>query len=165
MNFWPPPPLKFSARYVDLVSRIHLWSQVRVEGEQKVAELQAVVEELNGKLGTFTQVPQTLRLSVLTLLSSPQESEKGETALQHYWEQAASSSATASRLTEELGVASSERDDFRRQLFAAKAERDDMAGLAERRQQEVERVSGEIRALTEQVGLLLFSSSLIHCDL
>ena len=58
MNFWPPPPLKFSARYVDLVSRIHLWSQVRVEGEQKVAELQAVVEELNGKLGTFTQVPQ-----------------------------------------------------------------------------------------------------------
>ena len=27
-----------------------------------------------------------------------------------------------------------------------------MAGLAERRQQEVERVSGEIRALTEQVG-------------
>ena len=165
MNFWPPPPLKFSARYVDLVSRIHLWSQVRVEGEQKVAELQAVVEELNGKLGTFTQVPQTLRLSVLTLLSSPQESEKGETALQHYWEQAASSSATASRPTEELGVASSERDDFRRQLFAAKAERNDMAGLAERRQQEVERVSGEIRALTEQVGLLLFSSSLIHCDL
>ena len=49
-------------------------------------------------------------------------------------------------------MASSERDDFRRQLFAAKAERDDMAGLAERRQQEVERVSGEIRALTEQVG-------------
>ena len=31
-------------------------AQVRVEGEQKVAELQAVVEELNGKLGTFTQV-------------------------------------------------------------------------------------------------------------
>jgi len=108
--------------------------KVRVEGEQKVAELQAVVEELNGKLGTFTQ-----------------ETEKGETALQHYREQAASSSATASRLTEELGVASAERDDFRRQLFAAKAERDDMAGLAERRQQEVERVSGEIRALTEQV--------------
>ena len=51
------------ACYVDLVSRIHLWSQVRVEGEQKVAELQAVVEELNGKLGTFTQVPQNLRLS------------------------------------------------------------------------------------------------------
>ena len=49
-------------------------------------------------------------------------------------------------------MASAERDDFRRQLFAAKAERDDMAGLAERRQQEVERVSGEIRALTEQVG-------------
>ena len=36
--------------------KFHLWSQVRVEGEQKVAELQAVVEELNGKLGTFTQV-------------------------------------------------------------------------------------------------------------
>ena len=33
-----------------------VWSQVRVEGEQKIAELQAVVEELNGKLGTFTQV-------------------------------------------------------------------------------------------------------------
>ena len=32
--------------------------QVRVEGEQKIAELQAVVEELNGKLGTFTQVPK-----------------------------------------------------------------------------------------------------------
>ena len=27
-----------------------------MEGEQKIAELQAVVEELNGKLGTFTQV-------------------------------------------------------------------------------------------------------------
>ena len=40
--------------------KFHLWSQVRVEGEQKVAELQAVVEELNGKLGTFTQVPQNL---------------------------------------------------------------------------------------------------------
>jgi len=108
--------------------------KVRVEGEQKVAELQAVVEELNGKLGTFTQ-----------------ETEKGETALQHYREQAASSSATASRLTEELGTASAERDDFRRQLFAAKAEKDDMAGLAERRQQEVERVAGEIKALTDQV--------------
>ena len=63
-------------------------------------------------------------------------------------------------------MASAERDDFRRQLFAAKAERDDMAGLAERRQQEVERVSGEIRALTEQVcecaPALCFS--LIRCD-
>ena len=53
-------------------------------------------------------------------------------------------------------MASAERDDFRRQLFAAKAERDDMAGLAERRQQEVERVAGEIRSLTEQVGFLSF---------
>ena len=52
-------------------------------------------------------------------------------------------------------MASAERDDFRRQLFAAKAEKDDMAGLAERRQQEVERVSGEIRALTEQVFYLI----------
>ena len=51
-------------------------------------------------------------------------------------------------------MASAERDDFRRQLFAAKAERDDMAGLAERRQQEVERVAAEIRSLTEQVGFL-----------
>ena len=59
-------------------------------------------------------------------------------------------------------MASAERDDFRRQLFAAKAERDDMAGLAERRQQEVERVSGEIRALTEQVCSPSFSP--IHCD-
>ena len=41
---------------------INFWTpQVRVEGEQKVAELQAVVEELNGKLGTFTQVPKSRR--------------------------------------------------------------------------------------------------------
>ena len=39
----------------------------------------------------------------------------------------------------------------RRQLFSARAERDDMAGLAERRQAEVERAAGEIRALTGQV--------------
>ena len=61
-------------------------------------------------------------------------------------------------------MASAERDDFRRQLFAAKAERDDMAGLAERRQQEVERVSGEIRALTEQVCALALCFSLIRFD-
>ena len=61
-------------------------------------------------------------------------------------------------------MASAERDDFRRQLFAAKAERDDMAGLAERRQQEVERVSGEIRALTEQVCAPALCFSLIRCD-
>ena len=41
--------------------------QVRVDGEQKVAELQAQVEEQGAKLAGFTQ-----------------ESEKGETALQHY---------------------------------------------------------------------------------
>ena len=133
---------------------------MRVEGEQKVAELQAVVEELNGKLGTFTQVlklrwDQEIVLFLLFSMSFPQETEKGETALQHYREQAASSSATASRLTEELGTASAERDDFRRQLFAAKAEKDDMAGLAERRQQEVERVAGEIKALTDQVKIAL----------
>ena len=133
---------------------------MRVEGEQKVAELQAVVEELNGKLGTFTQVLKLREsgprnCSLLFSMSFPQETEKGETALQHYREQAASSSATASRLTEELGTASAERDDFRRQLFAAKAEKDDMAGLAERRQQEVERVAGEIKALTDQVEIAL----------
>ena len=132
---------------------------MRVEGEQKVAELQAVVEELNGKLGTFTQVLKLRadqgNCSLLFSMSFPQETEKGETALQHYREQAASSSATASRLTEELGTASAERDDFRRQLFAAKAEKDDMAGLAERRQQEVERVAGEIKALTDQVEIAL----------
>ena len=128
---------------------------MRVEGEQKVAELQAVVEELNGKLGTFTQVLKLRKTSLLLSMSFPQETEKGETALQHYREQAASSSATASRLTEELGTASAERDDFRRQLFAAKAEKDDMAGLAERRQQEEERVAGEIKALTDQVEIAL----------
>jgi hypothetical protein len=70
--------------------------QVRVDGEQKVAELQAVVEEQGAKLATYTQ-----------------ETERGETALQHYREQALTSGAAASRLTEELGAASSERDDFR----------------------------------------------------
>ena len=40
-------------------------SKVRVEGEQKVAELQAVVEELNGKLGTFTQVPTNSNVTIL----------------------------------------------------------------------------------------------------
>ena len=108
--------------------------KVRVDGEQKVAELQAQVEQLGTKLAGFTQ-----------------ESERGQSALHNYREQAVSSSATIARLTEELSVAASERDEFRRQLFAAKAERDDMAGLAERRQAEVERGAVEIRALTQQV--------------
>ena len=109
--------------------------QVRVDGEQKAAELAAAVEELSSKLSVFTA-----------------DAERGETALQRYREQAVSSSGQAARLTEELGLASGERDDFRRQLFSARAERDDMAGLAERRQAEVERAAGEIRGLTEQVG-------------
>ena len=66
--------------------------------------------------------------------------------------QAADSGTTAARLTTELSLATSQREDLKRQLFTARAERDDMSGLAERRQGEVERLAGEIKTLTEQVA-------------
>ena len=99
------------------------------------------MEDLSSKLSVFTA-----------------DAERGETALQRYREQAVSSSGQAARLTEELGLASGERDEFRRQLFSARAERDDMSGLAERRQAEVERAAQEVRGLTEQVGRVEFDS-------
>jgi len=108
--------------------------KVKVDAEQKVAELSAANSELTSKLSVYSQ-----------------ETDRGQTALQQYREQAADSGTTAARLTSELSLATSEREDLRRQLFTAKAERDDMAGLAERRQGEVERLAGEIKTLTEQV--------------
>eukprot|EP00092_Neocalanus_flemingeri_P000848 GFUD01000905.1.p1 GENE.GFUD01000905.1~~GFUD01000905.1.p1 ORF type:complete len:1977 (-),score=934.20 GFUD01000905.1:29-5959(-) len=108
--------------------------KVRVDAEQKVAELSAANSELTSKLSVYSQ-----------------ETERGQSALQQYREQAADSGTTAARLTSELSLATSEREDLRRQQFTARAERDDMAGLAERRQGEVERLAGEIKSLTEQV--------------
>jgi len=109
--------------------------KVKVDSEQKVAELTAVNTELTNKLSVYSQ-----------------ETEKGQSALQQYREQAADSSTTAARLTTELSQATSEREDLKRQLFTARAERDDIAGLAERRLGEVERLAGEIKSLTEQVA-------------
>jgi len=108
--------------------------KVKVDAEQKVAELSAANSDLSSKLAVYSQ-----------------ETERGQSALQQYREQAADSGTTAARLTSELSLATSEREDLRRQLFTARAERDDMAGLAERRQGEVERLAGQIKSLTEQV--------------
>ena len=56
------------------------------------------------------------------------------------------------RLTTELSQVNTERDDLKRQVFTAKAERDDIASLADRRQAEVERLAADIRNLTEEVA-------------
>ena len=66
--------------------------------------------------------------------------------------QAADNGATVGRLTTELSQVTSDRDDLKRQVFTAKAERDDISSLADRRQAEVERLSGDIRSLTDQLG-------------
>lgn len=109
--------------------------KVKVDSEQKVAELSAANSELTSKLSVYGQ-----------------ETERGQSTLQQYREQAADSGTTAARLTTELSLATSQREDLKRQLFTARAERDDMSGLAERRQGEVERLAGEIKTLTEQVA-------------
>ena len=49
-----------------------------------------------------------------------EESEKGQSALSQYREQATAAGATAARLTEENGKLAAERDDLRRQIFNAK---------------------------------------------
>ena len=56
--------------------------------------------------------------------------------------QAAENSPSVARLTTEL---SGERDDLSRQVFTARAEREDMASLAERRQ-------ADLTSLTEDVA-------------
>ena len=66
--------------------------------------------------------------------------------------QAADNGATVGRLTAELSEVNSERDDLKRQVFTSKAERDDIASLAERRQAEVERLAGDLRSMTEQLN-------------
>ena len=45
-----------------------------------------------------------------------------------------------------------ERDELNRQVFTARAEREDMVSLAERRQAELTRAGAEIRSLTEEVA-------------
>ena len=66
--------------------------------------------------------------------------------------QAADSSASVARLTTELSTVSAERDDLSRQVFTARAEKEDMVNLAERRQAEVIRAGAEIRSLSEEVA-------------
>ena len=66
--------------------------------------------------------------------------------------QAADNSASVARLTTELSTVSAERDELSRQVFTARAEREDMVNLAERRQAEVTRAGAEIRSLTEEVA-------------
>ena len=45
-----------------------------------------------------------------------------------------------------------ERDELNRQVFTARAEREDMVSLADRRQAELTRAGAEIRSLTEDVA-------------
>ena len=59
--------------------------------------------------------------------------------------QAAENSASVAHLTTELSAVSGERDDLSRQVFTARAEREDMASLAERRQ-------ADLTSLTEDVA-------------
>ena len=56
------------------------------------------------------------------------------------------------RLTTELSLANGERDELNRQVFTARAEREDMVSLAERRQAELTRAGSEIRSLTEELA-------------
>ena len=56
------------------------------------------------------------------------------------------------RLTTELSQVNAERDDLKRQVFTAKAERDDIASLAERRQSEMDRLSNDIKSLTDDLS-------------
>ena len=56
------------------------------------------------------------------------------------------------RLTTELSLANGEREELNRQVFTARAEREDMVSLAERRQAELTRAGSEIRSLTEEVA-------------
>ena len=49
-----------------------------------------------------------------------------------YREQAADNGASVGRLTTEMSQISAERDELKRQLFTAKAERDDIGSLADR---------------------------------
>ena len=66
--------------------------------------------------------------------------------------QAADNSASVARLTTELSLANGERDELNRQVFTARAEREDMVSLAERRQAELTRAGSEIRSLTEELA-------------
>ena len=56
------------------------------------------------------------------------------------------------RLTTELSLANGEREELNRQVFTARAEREDMVSLAERRQAELTRAGSEIRSLTEELA-------------
>ena len=49
-------------------------------------------------------------------------------------------------------MVNSERDELNRQVFTARAEREDMVSLAERRQAELTRAGTEIRSLTEELA-------------
>jgi len=109
--------------------------KVKVDAEQRVAELTSNNSDLTSKLAVYTE-----------------ESERGQSALQMYREQAADNGASVGRLTTEMSQISAERDELKRQLFTAKAERDDIGSLADRRQGEVDRLSGEIRNLADQLA-------------
>ena len=53
---------------------------------------------------------------------------------------------------QKIAELSAERDDLSRQVFTARAEREDMVSLADRRQAELTRAGAEIRSLTEDVA-------------
>ena len=69
-----------------------------------------------------------------------------------FYFQAADNGSTVGRLTAELSEVNAERDDLKRQVFTSKAERDDIASLADRRQAEVERLAGDLRSMAEQLS-------------
>ena len=60
------------------------------------------------------------QFAVSQCLFIPEETEKGQSALSQYREQATLSGATAARLTEENGRLAAERDDLKRQVYNAK---------------------------------------------
>ena len=70
---------------------------------------------------------------------------------------ATSTGVTAARLTDQNTKLAAERDELRRQFFNAKAERDDIAGLSERRGEEIERLHEKTRELTEEVSTAVSS--------
>jgi len=108
--------------------------KTRVDSEQKSIVLQKKVQDLESKLSVFAE-----------------ESEKGQSALSMYREQATASGATVARLSEENSSIVAERDELKRQIYNAKAEKEDVSGLSDRRQEEIERLHARIGELSDEL--------------
>jgi len=140
-------PARFNTLPSDMQSiLLHVWNtqtgqlkseleKTKVDAEQKLSVLQKKNQGLEEKLAVFVE-----------------ENEKGESALSLYRDQATASGARVAKLTEENGKIAAEKDELQRQLQNAKIERDDIVGLSERRQAEIERLHAKIQELTEEVS-------------